>query len=81
MPTVVDFLKKVDLSGKGSVKWVLTVCTGSEILARSGVLDGKRATTNNRAFNQVCPSAFHLFLQLSFLSILSFASMFGIEAY
>lgn len=37
----------------GDIKWILTVCTGSEILARTGALDGKRATTNKRAFNQV----------------------------
>ena len=38
---------------RGDIKWILTVCTGSEILARTGALDGKRATTNKRAFNQV----------------------------
>ncbi|KZM21931.1 uncharacterized protein EKO05_0000377 [Ascochyta rabiei] len=38
---------------KGNLKWVLTVCTGSEILARTGALNGKRATTNKRAFNHV----------------------------
>ena len=38
----------------GDLRWVLTVCTGSEILARTGALDGKRATTNKRAFKQVC---------------------------
>lgn len=38
---------------RGDLKWILTVCTGSEILARTGALDGKRATTNKRAFNQV----------------------------
>jgi len=31
-------------------KYVLSVCTGSWILAMSGILDGKKATTNKKAF-------------------------------
>ena len=55
----VEWLKGLGLGGGGGggggqgVKWVLTVCTGSEILARTGVLGGRRATTNKRAFNEV----------------------------
>lgn len=35
------------------VKWILTVCTGSEILARTGALHGRRATTNKSVFGEV----------------------------
>ncbi|KAL6711534.1 hypothetical protein ACN47E_004468 [Coniothyrium glycines] len=50
----VEWLKSLELEKEGgAVKWVLTVCTGSEILARTGVLDGRRATTNKRAFKEV----------------------------
>ncbi|MEX8548742.1 MAG: DJ-1/PfpI family protein [Mucilaginibacter sp.] len=34
-------------------KFVLTVCTGSALLAKTGLLDGKNATSNKRAFNWV----------------------------
>ncbi|KAJ7079069.1 class I glutamine amidotransferase-like protein [Mycena belliarum] len=34
-------------------KYILTVCTGSLILARTGLLNGHRATTNKMAFRSV----------------------------
>lgn len=38
------------------VRYFLTVCTGSALAAKTGVLDGKRATTNKQAFKWVCVS-------------------------
>ena len=34
-------------------KYVLTVCTGSALLAKTGLLDNKRATSNKRSFSWV----------------------------
>jgi putative intracellular protease/amidase len=34
-------------------KYVLTICTGSALLAKTGLIDGKKATSNKRAFNWV----------------------------
>ena len=36
-----------------AARFTATVCTGSALLARSGVLDGRRATSNKRAFDWV----------------------------
>lgn len=36
-----------------SAEYVLSVCTGSALLARAGVLDGHRATSNKAAFSWV----------------------------
>jgi transcriptional regulator GlxA family with amidase domain len=33
-----------------SLKYLITVCNGSVLVARAGVLDGKRATTNKSAW-------------------------------
>ncbi len=43
---VVDFIK----SQYPKLQYLLTVCTGSALAARAGVLDGKTATTNKLAF-------------------------------
>lgn len=34
-------------------KYVLTVCTGSALLAKTGLIDGHRATSNKRSFDWV----------------------------
>ncbi|KAG8718830.1 hypothetical protein FRC09_012033 [Ceratobasidium sp. 395] len=45
-PAVREFVKK---QATGAT-YILSVCTGSWVLADAGVLDGKRATTNKAAF-------------------------------
>ncbi|MBP1640642.1 MAG: inhA [Bacteroidetes bacterium] len=46
---LIDIIKQIaELS-----KYVLTVCTGSALLAKTGVLDNKFATSNKRAFDWV----------------------------
>mmetsp|Transcript_2760 Transcript_2760/g.3499 ORF Transcript_2760/g.3499 Transcript_2760/m.3499 type:complete len:204 (-) Transcript_2760:35-646(-) len=42
----VDMLKAL----AGKAEYVFTVCTGSTLFAKTGLLDGKRATSNKRAF-------------------------------
>lgn len=49
---VVDFVKET----YPNLRYLLTVCTGSAVVARSGVLDGKEATSNKRAFEWVSES-------------------------
>ncbi len=51
----VNNTKLLDWIGKASnhAEFTLSVCTGSALLARSGVLDGHQATTNKLAFDWV----------------------------
>lgn len=41
----------------GNTRFVLTVCTGSLLLAKTGLLDRKKATTNKRVYNWVTQQA------------------------
>ncbi len=45
-------IKNIEKIAKNS-RFVLTVCTGSALLAKTGLLDGKKATSNKRAFDWV----------------------------
>ena len=44
-----DFINSLAETAKRS-NYVLTVCTGSALRAEAGILDGKKATSNKRAF-------------------------------
>ena len=49
---VLDFLK----TQAPRAKYILSVCTGAEILGRAGILQGHKATTNKRAFTRISTS-------------------------
>ncbi|KAL4933893.1 DJ-1/PfpI family protein [Aspergillus undulatus] len=44
----VDFIRDV----YPSLKYLITVCTGSSLAARAGILDGRKATTNKAVFRE-----------------------------
>ena len=46
----IEFIKQM----YPKLKYIMSVCTGSALLAQAGILDGKSATTNKRAFPWVC---------------------------
>ncbi len=43
-------------------KYILSVCTGAEVLAKAGVLDGLRATTNKSLYKDIEVSKFEKWL-------------------
>lgn len=47
-----DFINFIKNMSKES-KYIISVCTGSALLAKAGILKGKRATSNKRAFKWV----------------------------
>lgn len=53
-----DFIKE----RAPKVKYVLTVCTGSGLLAKTGLLDGKKATTNKQFWDWMTSNGMNLYL-------------------
>jgi putative intracellular protease/amidase len=43
---LLDFIRQQDQG----TEWTTSVCTGSALLARTGILDGRKATTNKQAY-------------------------------
>jgi len=39
-----------------TLQYLVSVCTGAQLVAKAGVLDGRTATTNKRAFKEIAPS-------------------------
>src|SRR4029434_7848126 len=48
-PRLLEFL----VAQHGSVEVLASICTGAGLLARAGILDGRRATSNKRAWKWV----------------------------
>ena len=53
------FLESLRLLAENS-HLVATICTGSALLAKTGLLDGKQATSNKQAFEWVCEQGSHV---------------------
>jgi putative intracellular protease/amidase len=47
-----DFINFIENMSK-EAKYIISVCTGAALLAKAGIINGKRATTNKRAFKWV----------------------------
>ncbi|OAK96715.1 DJ-1/PfpI family protein [Phaeosphaeriaceae sp. SRC1lsM3a] len=51
LSTQVEFVRRT----YPNLKYLISVCTGAGVLAQAGVLDGKAATTNKKAWKEITP--------------------------
>lgn len=54
---LIDMIKKISEQSK----YILTVCTGTSLLAKTGLLDGRKATSNKIAFDWVTTQGQNVF--------------------
>lgn len=50
---IIEYIKRT----YPKLQYIVSVCTGAKILAKTGILDGKRATTSKYAWGLVVQSA------------------------
>jgi len=51
-PAIIDYVKRT----YPKLQYILSVCTGAQVLAKAGILDGRRATTSKFSWGEMVAS-------------------------